>query len=265
MYDVPQSNLRLKMNTAGSTVNLSDDLKLLGATLDDDLSLNSHVAAICKSSWFHLRALKHIRSSISEETAKSIGHALVSSRLDYANAVLHGTSAKNFNKLQRIQNSLAKVVCGKRASPKQYHISDLLQKLHWLPVQQRVTFKLATLAFKCRNQSAPSYLTELLSDYRPSRALRSSDCNLLTVPRVKTQFGSRGFRVAASVTWNSLSDNIRQAPSLAIFKQELRTHLYNTAFNTELFHASDSAIFVETCACYQVLCIIITIIIIKIN
>jgi hypothetical protein len=148
------------INVAGTTINLNSTTKLLGVTLDENISLNSHVSAVCKASWFHLRALKHIRNSITTDTAKSIGHALVSSRLDYANSVLHGSSNKNFQKLQRVQNALARIVCSKCAYP--VHSSNLLKELHWLPIKQRVSFKLATLAFKCRTNLAPLYLSELL-------------------------------------------------------------------------------------------------------
>jgi hypothetical protein len=219
------------INITDSTINLSKSIKLLGVTLDNSLSLDTHVAAVCKSSWYHLRALKHIRNAINKDTAKSIGHALVSSRLDYANAVLYGTSNKNFQKLQRVQNSLAKIVCSRSKHAPLLHSSDFLQELHWLPIKQRVTFKLAVLAYKCRHNLAPQYLSELLSDYQPSRSLRSSGHCLLNVPRVKTQFGARGFRVAIPITWNALTDNIRQAPSFAIFKQHLKSHLYNSAYS----------------------------------
>ena len=182
---------------------------------------------MCKSSWFHLRALKHIRRSITDETSKSIGHALVSSRLDYANAVHYGTYDKNIKRLQRVQNSLARVVCD---TPKlAISSSSRLKELHWLPIKYRITFKLATLAFKCRSNLAPEYLAELVQDYHPSRTLRSSSSNLLIMPHVRTQFGSRGFRVAIPETWNALSDSIRNAQTFPSFKQKLKTHLFDLA------------------------------------
>ena len=73
-------------------------------------------------------SLRHV---VSNNTAKSIGQALVSSRLDYANGVLYGISIYNIAKLQRAQNSLARVVL--RAP---YRISPLplLEQLHGLPI-----------------------------------------------------------------------------------------------------------------------------------
>lgn len=217
------------VDLAGTSVKLSDSINLLGVTFDDNLSFDSHVAAVCKSSWFHLRALKHIRHSIDIDTARSIGHALVSSRLDYANAILHGTSSKNILRLQRVQNSLARVVLG-RHSPAVSSYS-LLRELHWLPVKSRITFKLATLAYKCRYNTAPQYLSELVTEYKPSRTLRSANDGLLALPRVKTQFGARGFRCAAPRVWNSLNTEVRMTQSFISFRQKLKTDLFAIAFN----------------------------------
>ena len=52
-----------------------------------------------------------IRPLLTFDAAKTTAHSIVSSRLDYANALLHGTSASNFDRLQVAQNSLARTVC----------------------------------------------------------------------------------------------------------------------------------------------------------
>ena len=64
----------------------------------------------CKSAYYHIRAMHHIRPAITEDMAKSIACALVGSRLDYANSVLLGVSSKNVTRLQRAQNAAARVV-----------------------------------------------------------------------------------------------------------------------------------------------------------
>ena len=89
-------------------ISVSQSVKSLGVTLDSLLSFNQHVNNLCKSSYFHIRALRHIRKYLSIEDAKSIATAVVSARLDYCNLVLYGTSQMNINKLQRVQNMLAR-------------------------------------------------------------------------------------------------------------------------------------------------------------
>ena len=224
------------VNIAGSKICPSDSTKLLGVTLDSNLTLDSHVSAVCKASFFHIRALRHIRPSITQDTAKSIASALIGSRLDYANSVLSGTSAKNLARLQRIQNTLSRVVMDTphhrfRSSHHANTSTSPLQQLHWLPIKSRVNFKIAVLAFKCRSNSAPPYLANLLTDYSPSRSLRSSDTHLLDVPRVKTAFGARAFRSAAPTAWNSLPLALRASTSFPTFKQNLKTCLFQQAFD----------------------------------
>ena len=87
------------VDVAGTPVALSDSVKLLGVTLDRCLTLDSHVGQIVRSSHFHTCALPHVRNVLTEDTAKSIGQALVSSRLDYANSILYGVSKQNLNKI----------------------------------------------------------------------------------------------------------------------------------------------------------------------
>src|SRR5688572_29481662 len=101
-----------------------------------------------------------------------------------------------------MQNSLARVVIS--TTRRFHHISPVLKSLHWLPVPQRITYKIATLTFKTLHYKQPSYLLNLLPTYSPSINLRSSNQLLLTVPRVHSSLGRRAFSFAAPTVWNSL-------------------------------------------------------------
>ena len=99
-----------------------------------------------------------VRSSLTLEAAKTLVHVFVSSCLDYANSLLYGISDGLLAKLQTVQNAEARVVTGTR---KFDHITPVLHQLHWLPVRQRITFKLAMITFKCLHGLAPSYLADV--------------------------------------------------------------------------------------------------------
>jgi len=142
--------------------------------------------------------------------AKSVASSLVCSRLDYANSLLFGTTQKNINRLQRVQNALARVAAS-HALPRGTRSSDIRQDLHWLPIDQRIEFKLATLTYNILSSSQPADLRSLLNYHTPTRSVRSADTNLLSVPRVRTTFASHGFSIAAPTVWNSLPSSIRSS------------------------------------------------------
>ena len=144
-------------------------------------------------------ALRHIRSALTDDMANSIACALVGSRLDYANSVLFGVTQRNINRLQRVQNTLARIVTHTAALSRTPSAS-LLNQLHWFPVDYRIKFKLAVITYNVIFSSEPAYLRSLLEFHAPARSLRSSSTNLLHVPLVRSVFGSRGFSVAAPTT-----------------------------------------------------------------
>ena len=149
------------VNVAGVLVKPSDKIKLLGATLDNKLTLTWHVNAVCKATFFHSRALRHIRRVLTEDTAKTVACALMGSRLDYANSILYGVSGANIHKLQRVQNTIARIV---KLSSSNTSVMGILKDLHWLPVRYRSHFKIATLVYKVRSSSQPVYLSSFISD-----------------------------------------------------------------------------------------------------
>ena len=213
------------VNIAGTDIKLENKLTSLGVTMDSSLSFNHHVTSVCKSSHFHLRSLRHIRRSITNDVATSIAVALVQSRLDYCNSLLSGISNFNINKLQRVQNLAA------RLSLNDWHTSSsqLLTKLHWLPINSRIKFKIGTLTFKLLTNKQPAHLCALLQPVVSTRLTRSSDQQLLVQPRVRTSIGQRAFSICGPNIWNSIPLPIRLSPSISIFKRNLKTYLFNTA------------------------------------
>src|SRR5438034_4837071 len=70
-------------------------------------------------------------------------------------------------RLQRVQNSRARVVCN--STKRQSHSINLLKSLHWLPISERIKYKIAVLTFKVLQCGQPSYLADLISFYKPTR------------------------------------------------------------------------------------------------
>jgi hypothetical protein len=146
------------VDVAGYNIPVTDSLLTLGITLDSTLSFDSHVSQLCKQSFFHLRALRHICHSLSTDMANTAAVPIVQSRPDYANSLLYSTSTSNTHKLQRAQDTLSRLVIN------QSNISsaERLYNLHWLPILLRINFKLALLTYKTITHQ-PSYLSTISS------------------------------------------------------------------------------------------------------
>ena len=199
----------------------------LGVIFDSNFKFSSHISQVSRSCFYHMRDIRRIRRCLSLKNAKTLAHALVTSRLDYCNSLLFGLAVKDINRLQRVQNCLARVVTN---SIPRARSSPLLYKLHWLPVKFRIQFKLNLLTHKTLLTGQPSYLRDLLAIFVPRRALRSSNMKFLSVPKVKTKTGSRAFSSCAPALWNSLPLSLRSIDSTPTFRKHLKTHLFGMAF-----------------------------------
>ena len=132
------------------------------------------------------------------------------------------------DKLQYVQNCAARLVTRTKRSE---HITPVLRELHWLPVRQRIIYKILLLTYKALNSMAPTYLTDLLQRYTPPRQLRSSSKNLLKVPNSNLKsYGERTFQVAAPKLWNELPENVKISNSINEFKTSIKTLLFRDAF-----------------------------------
>ena len=119
-------------------------------------------------------------------------------------------------KLQKIQNTAARILT---RTKKYDHISPILKDLHWLRVRERIDFKILMLTYKCLNDLAPPYLSELLEEYVPTRSLRSESQLNLKIPKTRLKsYSDRAVCHIAPVLWNDLPLAIKTASSLDIFK-----------------------------------------------
>jgi hypothetical protein len=103
----------------------------------------------------------------------------------------------------------------------------VLKNLHWLPIKERIVFKVLLHTYRALNNLAPQYLTDLLEVYKPPRTLRSQDKYMLKVPSTKLHsYGDRRFDFAAATLWNSLPDKVKNSESLLAFRKSLKTYLF---------------------------------------
>ena len=159
--------------------------------------------------------------------------------LNYANAILYGLPSTTLRKYQTIQNICAKLVLNKNRF---LNSSWALKKLHLLPIQQGIEYKILTTSFKCITCMAPKYLQDLISIKNNTQGNMHSNNTgtILHIPNVKYQtFVAWSFRYSAPTLWSQLPKSIKDSPNLDIFKKKLKTHLSQHAFNPNLHHCSN--------------------------
>ncbi len=115
-------------------------------------------------------------------------------------------------------------------------ITPLLVELHWLPIEDRIEYKICLTVHKCLNhQSAPLYLQSLVTPYQPPRPLRSTDSFQLDPPKVKQKrAGERSFIYGAAKLWNQLPLSLKTCDKTDTFKSLLKTLLFKDRYKEYL-------------------------------
>ena len=111
------------VEVAGSRLQIAPKLKSLRVTIDQRLRFDCHAKDIARACNYHTRARRHVRSLLSDDLAQTVACSIVTSILDYCNAMLYGAPATTFDVLQRAQNNLARVVCQRGVEPTLNHFS----------------------------------------------------------------------------------------------------------------------------------------------
>ena len=166
----------------GSPLCPAESVKNLGVWFDSDFSLSKHVQNVCKSCFVELRDFRYVRRFFTHDASVLVAIALVSSRLDYCSSLFRSLSKFSLRKLQCIQNSAARIVLN---TSRYTSITPVLKKLHWLPVEHRSVFKIATLVYKFLHTGFSKYFAPYISSYSSSYSTRCSQSggNFLVIPK----------------------------------------------------------------------------------
>lgn len=211
----------------GECIRFSNVVKNLGFNLDRFLDMDYHVNLTVSLCYKLLSDVARVRHLLSDSDTESLVHSIVSSRLDYCNSVLFGINKCLVQKYQNVQNYAARIISKRK---KCQSVRDVLEKLHWLPVERRIIFKLLTFTFKILNGMAPECLNSLIS-------IKNADLFLLNNVYLDSYYGRRSFKYTSPRFWNALPFNIRSSNTLDSFKRLTKHHLFNnfSAFKSTAF------------------------------
>ena len=219
------------MNVGESQITQLLKVRDLGVTFDQFLNFDDHITAICRSTYFHIRDIGKNRNLLSYNACSTIIHALISCRLNYCNFLLYNVPTHKTDRLQRLQNQCARILT---KSPSIEHITPVLKSLHWLKIQDRITYKILMLTYKSYYNIAPIYLCELISRRESSvNTWLGADHHQLIMPPISKDcsdtFLERSFIYAAPCEWNKLSKCIRTS-NFDSLRKRVKTMLFSQQY-----------------------------------
>ena len=220
---------RQRLSTLSDTLELSIDnipieefpsVKSLGIYIDENLTWHSHIDKLCKKIASAIGAIKRVKPFVPQSTLLNIYNSLVqltSSTFDYYSLVWGNCGKTLSNKLQKLQNSAARVIT---SSNFDVDVDSLFHKLSWKDLKSQRQIQNALMVFKSLNGLVPEYPTsKFIKRNESNYSLRDSVNKLVPFPRTNDMKNS--FSYSGATLWNSLPCNIRESGSLNQFKRLL--------------------------------------------
>ncbi len=193
--------------------------KILGVTVDENLSWHAHITNTVKKVKSGLSVLRQIRDFVPVDALKKVYYAIIQPHFDYCSSVWDNCNKGFKEKLQKLQNRAGRVIT---RSGYDIRSAEILEKLGWLTLEHRWHLNKALLMHKIANNDAPMYLTSQFSkrnqmhDYN----VRGSQVNF-SLPKPSTNFMKNSLAYSGAVTWNSQSDDIKSTEDVIAFKTKV--------------------------------------------
>ena len=219
----------ISLNLLGETITPVSSAKDLGVFLDSHLTYDFHITKLVSSCMSTLCQINRVKDSFDSDTLSLVIEALVISKLLYCSSVWSNTSSVNLKKLQAVQNFACRII----TNTKKYdHITSVLQKLGWLPIEQLLLFKDTIMAYKGINNLAPNYLC---NKFRKRSELHDHPMrhqDLLNTPFYRTAAGQRTFQYRGTKLWNNLESELKNIPTISSFKKKLKFKFLETFYSS---------------------------------
>ena len=213
-----------RTDTAGEVLKIKNnhiqsesEVDLLGLTIDNRLSFNSHISSLCKKASNQLNALKRLGSSLNFTQRKALAQAFILANFNYCPTIWHFCSMKDQHKIEKIQQRTLRFIYADFTST----YSELLNKAESCTLELRRIRFICTEIYKTVNRIGPAYMNSLIT---PNQSYHSTRRPLnLFIPQVnQTTFGLRSFRYQGTLLWNSLPEETKTAPNLNTFKKLIK-------------------------------------------
>jgi len=195
------------------------------------LLYQTHISKVVSCCYHQLRRIRQVRRHVGQDFAQQLVSSFILSRIDYCNSLLSCLPRSTIQPLQRVMNAAARVIMNLWLRD---HVKPALKQLYWLPVEQRITYKLCLFMHHIHAKRAPEYLPDCVSTvsalggrYR----LRSTGSADYVLPRTRTKCRERGFSYCGQAAWNTLPSNLHDIRDIDKFRKRLKSVLFDRAYH----------------------------------
>ena len=177
----------------------------LGEVRDRTLPWKPYLDNLSKKVTRVMYPLRFFRSCTTESLHRRLIQSLIFPLMDYCSTIMIDATMEQKIRLQRLQNTCVRYICGVKRT---HHVTLFRSKLGWLRTDTRWQYFTAVLLYKTLNFQTPSYIREMLRKSQSNRPIRGVTKDL-KVPIVHTNYGQRPFRLQGAPLWNSLPECIK--------------------------------------------------------
>ena len=169
-----------------SCIRFVDSAKSLGIILDSTLSFDKQIDRVVKICFNMLRKLSKVKGYLSKQHLQTLVSILIFSHLDYCNSLYYGLPERSIQKLQRVQNCAARLICTKGIFVRQ-SLDKVFMDLHWLKVKYRIIYKILLVVHNCLHDNAPNAIRALLQYCDSERTMKLKETEF------HNMYGARSF------------------------------------------------------------------------
>ena len=205
----------------GLSLERHNEAKYLGLILDQHLTWDAHISALCKKLRPKVGLLSRLRHVLPHSMLRCVYNTTIQSVMDYGLTVWGTCNKGNHNAVQKMQNRCARLLSGN--FDRNVCSRDLLASLGIPNINQRFNYMLGVLVYKCFNGMAPNYLSDLFTRMNDIHEHHSRN-GLLQVPLCQSNSIKRSFTYTGTILWNSLPPSLKDTCSVNVFKIMLRDH-----------------------------------------
>ena len=210
-------------------IGCSDMINLLGIYMTITSPSREHIKKMCNVAMYNLYNIRSLHGQFNSKTTQTSIYGLVTSHLDYTNAIYSKLPISTIRPMIRVKNLAAKLVLNSR--DRDTSLTNTRHILHWHPIKERSIYKCLTILHPCVHGTGPVIISNLIKIKPIGRSLRSNNLKcMLDIPRTnRATYGDRAFLVHASKLWNNLSCELKSIMDIHKFKKELKPHLFKSA------------------------------------